>query len=256
MKTTFIVTCAINTNVGIFEPWTRIQQIHKTIDSIRSHFADANIILVDGGKPVVDAQEKQMLEGLKQRCHAFLDLTSNDQINHLHTNFLNTLPVKHEMGGITGLSKSAAENIIMYNVLYALQQSPDLKPALEVDRIFKISGRYQLSPLFDPAVYETAEAQDRYVFKQRDPSWMPDALETIGVDSAYSSRLWSFPANKLDDCITRYEAILEDCMTIAQTHYVDIEHLLFKHMGPDISLELPYTHLMGSIAPNGTLIYD
>lgn len=256
MKTTFIVTCAINTNVGIYEPWSRIQQIHQTMDSIKQHYADAYIVLVDGGKPVEDAQQKNMLEGLKSRAHAFLDMTNNDQIHHLHSNFLDHLPVKHEMGGITGLSKSAAENVIMYNILYAISQSEDLKPAREVDRIFKISGRYQLSPLFDPTVYESQEAQNRYVFKQADASWMPDAASTIGVDRSYSSRLWSFPADMLDDCISRYENILNDCMEIAKTHYVDIEHLLYKHMGPAVSLELPYTHLMGSIAPNGTLIYD
>jgi hypothetical protein len=256
MKTTFIVTCAVNTNIGIYDPSVRILQIHQTIDSIRSKFADANIILVDGGKPVTDPDMIKHYDALKHRCQAFLDMTSNEQIQHIHTEFLDKIPVRHEMGGTTGLTKSAAENIIMYNILHALKTSPDLQPAVDVDRIFKISGRYMLSPLFDASVYDTAAAQDKYVFKQREKSWMPDAEQTIGVGYNYSSRLWSFPAAKLDDCIERYEAILADCFDLAESHYVDIEHLLFKHMGPDVSLELANTHLMGTIAPNGTLIYD
>lgn len=229
-------------------------QVNATINSLYQHFENPYIMLVDGGKPMTDAAMLDHFETLKRRAHVFLDMSSDDQINHLHTNFLDRVPSRHEMGGTTGLTKSAAENIIMYNALHALQTSPGLAELRTVDRIFKISGRYQLSPLFDPAVY--ADHKDRYVFKKRTASWMEDAKTALGIDSCYQSRLWSFPADKLADCTERYGNIVADCMEISQTHYIDIEHLLFKHMGPEISAELDYLHLMGSIAPNGTLIYD
>lgn len=259
MKTTFIVTAAINTNIGIYDPSFRILQINQTIDSILEHYADANILLVDGGKPIVADEQPalyQQYQQLKQRASAYLDMTSNEQVQKFHTEYLDKITVRHEMGGTTGLVKSAAENVIMYNVLYTLQHSPDLEAFRNVDRIFKISGRYMLSPLFNTSDYTATPAMNHYVFKQRDPSWMADAETAIGVGHSYSSRLWSFPASMLGDCIDRYEAIITDYYKIAETHYIDIEHLLFKHMGPDVSHEIPHTHLMGTIAPNGTLIYD
>ena len=113
-----------------------------------------------------------------------------------------------------------------------------------------------LSPLFNTSDYTATPAVNHYVFKQRNTSWIADAEQTIGVGYSYSSRLWSFPGNQLTDCRQRYEKIIDDYYRITQTHYVDIEHLLFKHMGPAVSHEITHTHLMGTIAPNGTLIYD
>lgn len=259
MKTTFIVTAAVNTNIGIYDPGFRILQIQQTLDSIIKHYPDANILLVDGGKPVIQGEHPtlyQQYQQLRQRAGAFLDMTNNDDVQNLHKNYLDQTTIKHEMGGMTGLVKSAAENLIMYHVLSALQNSPDLETFRNVDRIFKISGRYMLSPLFNTSDYTATPAINHYVFKQRDASWMADAQAAIGVEYSYSSRLWSFPASMLEDCITRYEAIINDYYKITETHYVDIEHLLYKHMGPAVSHEITYTHLMGTIAPNGTLIYD
>jgi hypothetical protein len=213
MKTTFIVTCAINTNIGIYDPGFRILQLHQTLDSILRHYADANIILVDGGKPIRATEQSELrhqYDQLIKRAHAYLDLTDHEQVQKFHENYLDKINIRHEMGGTTGLIKSAAENIIMLNVLVALQNSPDLESFRNVDRIFKISGRYMLSPMFDSSIYETTEAQNLYVFKQRDPSWMADALTAIGVEHGYSSRLWSFPAGLLEDCIQRYENIITD----------------------------------------------
>jgi hypothetical protein len=51
--------------------------------------------------------------------------------------------------------------------------------------------------------------------------------------------------------------MIEDCLDISSRHYIDIEHLLFKHLyNPETVLELEHTHLFGSIAPTGTVIYD
>ena len=255
MKTTFIITCAVNTNIGIYDPSFRILQIHQTLDSILQHYPDANLILVDGGKPM-SAELAQQFEPLKKRAHAYLDMTDDAQIENFHRDYLDKAQIRHEMGGMTGLIKSAAENVIMYRVLQALETNTDLQTFKNVDRIFKISGRYMLSPLFNTSDYTATPAVNHYVFKQRNTSWMADAEKTIGFGYSYSSRLWSFPGNQLTDCRQRYEKIIDDYYRITQTHYVDIEHLLFKHMGPAVSHEITHTHLMGTIAPNGTLIYD
>lgn len=254
MKATFIITTAINTNIGIYDPWSRMQQVNQTINSIYDKFKECYIMLVDGGKPITDAEMLNHFESIKRRVNVYLDMTADKQVEHLHTNFLDKIETPYEMGGMTGLTKSAAENIIMYNALHALQYSPDLENMRAVDRIFKISGRYQLSPLFDASVY--AGFEDKYVFKERTKSWMPDAQQALGIEYCYQSRLWSLPAHRLAATVDIYADIIKDCLEISKTHYVDIEHLLFKHIGTEHSAELDYLHLMGSIAPNGTLIYD
>jgi hypothetical protein len=254
MKTTWIISSAINTNVGVYDPTIRTIQTHETINSIQKYYPDAQFILVEAGNPM--PEDDELYNRLKGRCQAVLNMTDNEQIRHLQSNFLNKMTNKNEMGGATGLTKTVAELTIMAAVLDAFKSHDDLAPALAVDRIFKISGRYQLSPLFEPAVYETEAAAGRYVFRQRDPSWMPDAKEAIGTDHGFSSRLWSFTPEQLDDLIVKLDSMIEDCLAISTNHYIDIEHLLFKHIGPDNALELEHTHLFGSIAPTGTVIYD
>ena len=252
MKTTWIISSAINTNVGVYDINARIIQTHETINSIQKFYPDAIFILVDAGNPMPD--DLELFNRLKVRCQAYLNLTGNAQIQHLQSNFLNQMTNKNELGGATGLTKTVAELTIMSAVLDAFENQPDLAPALDVDRIFKISGRYQLSPLFDPAVYETAAG--RYAFRKSDASWMSDAAEAIGTDRSYSSRLWSFSPDQVADLTEKLEHMYQDCMEISMQHYVDIEHLLFKHLYSVNNLELEYTHLFGSIAPTGTLIYD
>lgn len=266
MKPTFIITSAIDTNVGVYSPEIRILQTHETINSIQKYYPDAILVLVEGGKHIADfdpsnttntqSELSLLWSRLKSRCHVVLNMSSNDQIGHLHSNFLDKMPSKNEMGGTTGLTKTVAELTLMAAVLDAFKTQDNLKPALDVDRIFKISGRYQLSPLFDTSIYESDLVKNKCVFRQRDASWMTDAKEAIGTEFGYASRMWSFDRNQLDAVIDTFDAMIEDCLDISNKHYVDIEHLLFKHFSSTTPVELEHTHLMGTIAPNGVVIYD
>jgi hypothetical protein len=181
-------------------------------------------------------------------------MAPNEQIQHLHTKFLDNITQKNEMGGTTGLIKSVAELTLMASFLDALKNDPQLEPIKKTDRIFKISGRYQLSPFFDPTVYENVSG--KYVFRKRDASWMNDAKEAIGTEYGFASRLWSFDTNQLDDVFDRFENMIEDCLKISVNHYVDIEHLLYKHFIDADPVEIEHTHLMGTIAPTGSVVYD
>lgn len=243
--------------MGAYTPQLRIFQTHDTITSIQKYYPEALIILVDGGKNIEASDPNyQAWEALKARCHVSLNMSTNEQIKHLHANFLDNVPNRHEMGGTTGLTKSVAELTLMAAVLDGIKNNPQLADILKTDRIFKISGRYQLSPLFDPTVYESDLAKGKYVFRQRDASWMPDAQEAIGTAYGYASRLWSFDTALLDETITRFNSMIEDCLNISSTHYIDIEHLLFKHFWAADPVEVEHTHLMGTIAPTGAVVYD
>jgi hypothetical protein len=251
MKPTFIITSAIVTNMGAFSEESRLLQTLDTIKSIRNKFNDAKIILAEGGKGLSNSE---LWQHVRQSVNVFLDMTNNEQIEHLHNNVMSQVGNKYEMGGISGLSKSVAELTLMGNVLEAIKEHEDLGPVRESDRIFKISGRYQLSPMFDPGYYDMCEG--RYVFKKRDVSWMPDAMKTIGTGHGFNSRLWSFDISLLDQTLERFHAMMADMEEISQTHYIDIEHLLYKHIGPDNAVEVEHTHLFGPLGPNAMIIYD
>jgi hypothetical protein len=252
MKTTFIVTSALITKIGIYDLTSRLQQTHQTLDSIYAKFPDAQVMLVDGGEPGLKTIQHPLLESLKDRVGAFLDLSDDEQIQHLHN-----IEVGHqrEMGGISGLVKSMAEMTIFQQALILINEHENLRPLRDVDRIFKVSGRYQLSPLFDVSAY--ALATGKYVFKERTPSWIPQAQQIIGTDHCFQSRCWSMDAAQLEHTIDKYNDMMQDLQEHADLNrYIDVEHLLYKHLGTNQTMELEYVHFMGTIAPNGTMIYD
>jgi hypothetical protein len=252
MTPTFIVTSALETNLGPLPTDIRILQTMDTVRSIYRTYPDAKTILVEGGMQLPNTP---LWDQLKSMVHVFMDLTNNEQIQHLQQNVMSRVSNKFEMGGVSGLAKTVAELTLMVNVLDALNNHPDMVPARQVDRIFKISGRYQLSPLFDKSVYENANM--KYVFKRRDASWMDAAsCAAIGADHGFSSRLWSFDIGLLDSTQERLQAALEDMIEISADHYIDMEHLLYKHIGPKQAIELDNTHLFGTLGPNVSLVYD
>jgi hypothetical protein len=252
MKTTFIVTSALITDIGIYDLTSRLQQTHQTLDSIYRNFPDAQVMIVDGGQPGLKTTDHPLIQSLKDRVGAFLDLSDDEQIQHLHSIKPNH---QREMGGIAGLVKSMAEMTIFQQALILINEHENLRPMRDVDRIFKVSGRYQISPLFDAAVYD--QAKGKYVFKERTPSWIAGAQDIIGTDHCYQSRFWSMDAALLSHTIDKYNDMMEDLQNLADVNrYIDVEHLLYKHLGPEQTLELQYVHFMGTIAPNGTMIYD
>ncbi|MGP0082885.1 MAG: hypothetical protein ACLP0B_04540 [Steroidobacteraceae bacterium] len=252
MKTTWLITSAVSTNVGIYDTMTRIRQTDNTITSIKRFYPDAIIILADGGKQFDSPHE--YFDQLVKRCHLFIDCRNNDDIKNLQNNVFNRNEIRGQMGGISGISKSLSELTIINFALETLKTPTIAASALDVDRVFKISGRYLLSPLFDPTVYKGVG--DKYVFRQRQPSWMKNAPQRIGSDSYFSSRLWSFAPSQLDDTLNIFTNMIKNLGGLRAHSYVDVEHLLFKYFSHKDIHELEYTHVMGTIAPNGTMTYD
>lgn len=258
MRTTFIITSAINVNVGVYSPATRIIQTHETINSILAYFPDALMVLIDGGKRI-DASDGDLLarySELAARCHGSLFMGDDERIRHLQDNWLSKVSSPNEMTGTVGLVKSLAEMTLMNEVLEGLRNNEQMQFLRQTDRIFKISGRYKLSPLFDKSLYESPAAHGRYVFRRREPSPITNAAEVFGTTHSYASRLWSFSPSQLDDAIERVRNMVLDYVQISQHHYVDVEHLLFKHFHAADVVEVDHTHVMGTIAPNGVCLYD
>jgi hypothetical protein len=254
MKTTWIITSALNTGAGVYDAKTRVAQTHETMNSILEFYPDALFVLVEGGKPF-DGDAPNFAE-LRQRCDVFIDLRDDERLAYLHRNIFDTVTIETESGHILGITKSLCELTLMAAATGALANGRMPAALLDVDRIFKISGRYQLSPLFDPKAYEGIG--DKYVFLKRQPTWIENALDGVGVDVWFSSRLWSFAPARVEAVAEKVQAMLHDIQELGfrKRVLVDLEHLLFKHFHGEDVIELEHTHVMGNIGPSGRILYD
>lgn len=169
MRTTFIITSAINPGVGLFNPEQRINQTIQTVSSIKNIFPQSNLILIDGGKSFQEDLDNFLI--LKGKINLYLNMHENIQIRNLHNNFFSKIKNKCELGGNAGGLKTLSEICLMREVLFLLKNNKNLLNFINVDAIFKISGRYVLSPAFNKQVYFDALLGNNFVFRAPEKSY-------------------------------------------------------------------------------------
>jgi hypothetical protein len=134
----------------------------------------------------------------------------------------------------------------------------DAEMMKEIDsatRIFKLSGRYQVTDKFNIANFDNANTKDKYVFKRAQPSWINPA--DTGVNTLLQTRLWSFTPGLFIATIDMYKNIIENMITLFnQNKYIDNEHSMSKFIPKNKLVELDTVGLQGNIAPNGMMIID
>jgi hypothetical protein len=144
---------------------------------------------------------------------------------------------------------------IMKALTYISNDKAMMKEVAKASRIFKLSGRYQVTDKFDIAKFDNAETKDKYVFKKAQPSWINPA--DTGVNTLLQTRLWSFTPSLLVDTISMYNKIIETMVGLFnQNKYIDNEHAMAKFIPKDKLVELDIVGLQGNIAPNGMMIID
>jgi hypothetical protein len=130
-----------------------------------------------------------------------------------------------------------------------------MKEVNKAGRIFKLSGRYQVTDKFDINKFDNATTKDKYVFKRAQPSWINPA--DTGVNTLLQTRLWSFTPSLLTDTISMYNKIIDTMVGLFnQNKYIDNEHAMAKFIPKDKLVELDIVGLQGNIAPNGMMIID
>ena len=123
------------------------------------------------------------------------------------------------------------------------------------DRIFKLSGRYQVTDKFNIANFDNTNTKNKYVFKKAQPSWINPA--DTGVNTLLQTRLWSFTPSLFIATIDMYKNIIENMINLFnQNKYIDNEHSMSKFIPRDKLVELETVGLVGNIAPNGMMIID
>jgi hypothetical protein len=242
MNTLFIVSSAIHTKYGTFTEEQRLNQTIETFKSIQEHDSTAKILLNDAGAE--KSITKKEAELLNPYLCGILSYFEDEQVQQIYNAIDNADIVKNYTEMLTTAK----------TLNFILQQQPQI--IQNINRIFKISGRYKLNDNFDINKFSGEDIADKYIFSSRKLSQFPPQL-TGGLTYQFMSRLWSWPTNKTTLVLYRYNLMLEYFQAMIDKHlYVDIEHLLLKFFdGPNI-VEYPSIGIEGAIAPNGNAVKD
>jgi hypothetical protein len=229
-KTLFIVTSALNPEMGIINREDRFNQSVDGLRSLRKRMPGAIVLMVDGSPNKI---EEEKVKALKQYVNFFADFSQDREITQFSS---------------TG-RKSEAENVLLFKTMLLLKQDEELKEVMRsVNRIVKLSGRTILTDGFDIAEHDHV---GKYVFKTRMPTWIADSRKEFATDLLIT-RMYSF-------CPTLIDNYMNLCALnvniIDQTH-IDTEHAHFVNISKDLLVELDTIHCQGIMAGTGlTEIY-
>jgi hypothetical protein len=240
-----LVTSAVYTNYGIYDTKQRIQQTLDTVKSAKKYIPGCTVILIDNSTIAVQLDDSTELTELIDSVDYYIDNSDDKDIQHFHNNITN-----YDIG------KNSMECIGMYKALNYISSDPDMMHIItNSSRIFKLSGRYQLTDKFDITKFDNELTVNKYVFKTAQPSWIPTA--DTGVTTLLQTRLWSFTPSLFIDTIQLFQTILQNMFaTFNQGKYIDVEHSMAKFVPADKLVELDTVGLYGNIAPNGAEIND
>ena len=235
IKHSFIVTSAINSKFGVFDPANRLRQTIDTIASIKNKIPSAKIIVMECcGEPIKEDQ----INLLSSNADMFIDYSHDPDVQALYEN------------DNWDVVKNGTEIMCFGRVLNKLKETDVFS---DIDRIHKMSGRYVLNDMFDLETYKDSTNLDKIIIGPKHQSQFP--IEVTTVPLQYMARLWSWPTSRLDEVITVYEdSFVFFAERLAAGGYVDIEHVLYKFLNPVNVQEIQNIGVEGCIAPNGQAI--
>lgn len=233
-----LITSAVNGKFSQYDPTERLTQTLSTIASIQMHIPNSVICLTESSIPGVDNETKQILSA---QVHNMIDLSKDAAINWVHQN------IDHQ-----DTVKNMSELILTTKFFKVARKQGWFK---DCDRIFKISGRYQLNEKFNIEKYDDDSLKDKFVFKKRTLSQFPFALTNQSLQ--HSSRCYSFDSSLLDYYIETLEKMTKHMQDLSnESRYIDIEHLLCKFIPNNKKVEFGRIGVAGNIAPNKSFIED
>lgn len=244
-KNLVLLTSAVYSNYGIYTPQQRIEQTLETAKSAKKNIPGAVIVLIDNSKVDVQNDTSDEFNELIDLVDYYIDNSDDQDIKHFHEHVTN-----YDIG------KNAMECLGLFKALNYISTDSDLmNEVTSAGRIFKLSGRYVVNDKFDINNFDNANTADKYVFKKRQPSWIPQT--DTGVDYLLQTRLYSFPPSLFLNTIKLFEAIINNMFaTFNQQKYIDVEHSMAKFVPTDKLVEIDVVGLQGNIAPNGMMVID
>jgi hypothetical protein len=222
----FIVTSALNPNMGVLNREERLQQTIEGLQSLRNRCPDAIVFLVDGSPEKV---EEEKIRGMSHLVNFVADFSNDFDITQFASRGM----------------KSQAENVLLLKTMMLLKQDASMMRLVQtVNRIYKFSGRTTLNDEFDSSAHNHF---GKYVFKKRMPTWLSGEKAEIFTDLLIT-RLFSFCPSLIDD----YMIICRRNIGVVNDAGVDTEHAHFFNMKPELLVELDKIHCQGVMASTGT----
>lgn len=221
----FIVTSALNPNMGILNREERMQQTIEGLESLRNKCPDAIVLLADGSPEKV---EEEKIRSLSHLVNFVADFSNDSDITQFASRGM----------------KSQAENVLLLKTTMLLKQDASMMRLMQsVSRVYKFSGRTILNDGFDSSEHNHF---GKYVFKKRMPTWLSGERAEIFTDLLIT-RLFSFCPSLIDD----YMIMCRRNIGVINDAGVDTEHAHFFNMKPELLVELDQIHCQGVMASTG-----
>lgn len=237
MVNLYLVSSALNTKIGVFDSDQRLAQTLYTLASIRLQDPQARIYLVEMGAVPYNDLQRAVLARAADRV---LDFTGDREVQQI--------AASQDLS----IVKNVTETLCL-DVVFGFLRSEGLLS--DVSRVFKVSGRYQLTERADIGRYADARFSGKVVFAQRRPPG--DVKAVAGIPGQYMSRLWSFDAMLIDHVVTVYQQILAHMLAVIHAgEYIDIEHCLCKFFPAERIAEVESIGVRGPAGGSGAMLED
>lgn len=240
MPNYFFITSAIQTPYSYVNPDVRFQQTLGTVSSIDQYCPDSRSVLIEVGPKVLTSQQHSQLV---QCCFAVLDLTND-----------HTVKLIHHCGGEEsyGWVKTPGE---IYALICALGYQ---RFVTDHDRVFKISGRYQLTQKFD---IRDHQLPGRLVVAQSKPAVQyvdPQGNHHPRISQyQYPTRLYSFCGSMVSIMQQKYQIMFEQVIEFyGRMQFVDVEHMMYSRCRDLDPIELGCVGISGQQSPDGEWIQE
>lgn len=242
-KFLFIVTSAIIPfRVGsAHSAEERFEQTLATISSIRQKAPNSLICIAESSFEKLPAKYS---DNLIELSDFYVDYFDDEVIQHLYNN-LNKAPDRFSAG------KSLLETRTLYNTLVDLAAVN-----LNVNRVFKLTGRYSLNDSFNIQDYETKFLENKYALQWHSMKNEKDHLPTLiyGIDGAIRTTLWSFDISLLNETIELYQKCFNfmDLMMMYACG-INIEYAIYKFMDFSKVLNISVLGVTAICGPDGAI---
>lgn len=235
-KFLFLVGSAINhfkeEDLSEFNAEERFQQTLETLNSIKSKVPDAYILIYEGSETPIKEEYK---DKFIQQSDLFIECGEDPYMKSLYEN-LHRDPDKFTF------VKSMLECRCLQIVLNYMAEHNVFN---DVNRVFKISGRYKLNDNFSIDDYKTRFLTNKYVMKYYDYEERFEDIENIysllyGCKGSIVTGLWSFDRFLFNDIFNVLGKSFEYMQRAIQlTAGIDIEHSFYHFIDRDKILNVP-----------------
>jgi hypothetical protein len=234
MQNLFIITSAVNTRFGAFSKEVRLSQTLATIHSVQTRAPNSKIVIFESSGVPLD---EETLKVLQDNSDELINFSNEENVQGIYN-----------ATDSWDIVKNLCELMCFHNGLKTLRTHDIMS---DVDRIFKLSGRYQLNENFDTSAYDPRMIVTTKKYNSQFP------LDLVGVEFQRMSRLWSWPKTLNERVIVFYNtAVKEMREKLSEGKYIDIEHLLYKHLPDYLVQEIQPIGVEGNLGPSGVLVKD